>query len=161
MKKESLIYLFFTIMLFGCSSSNDDNDDNSNTNDSVYFNFTFEGKNYSSTVDGGLLCMVAVPNEIGSKVDIIMNHNNPSDNTTTCGVSLLSLNNGIGTTNNCIFSLSSGDYYITCNNTKVILTEIGDFYVGTFSGDINITDFNVYSETIPGSGSFRVRKSFN
>lgn len=156
MKTKSLIYLLLTILLFGCSSSDDDN---SNIDDNVYFNFTFDGKNYSSNVDGGLLCMVAVSSQSGSEVDILMNHNNPSNNTTTCGVSLLGMDNSIGTTNNCSFGLISGDFYITCYNTKVILTEVGDFYVGTFSGNINITDFNLYSKTISGSGSFRVRKS--
>ena len=153
---KNLFLFALAITLFGCSSSDEEN---SNSSDNVYFNFTLDGKNYSSAVDGGLLSMIAVPNQSGSKIDILMNHNNPTNNTTTCCVSLLDVNNSIGTTNNCSFGLISGDYYITCYNTKVILTEIGNFYVGTFSGNVNITDFNSYSKTIFGSGSFKVRKS--
>ncbi len=157
MKKILLIFTM-GLLLISCSSSEDNNTD-TNTDNNVYFNFTFDGKNYSSNLDGGLLCMIAQPNQSGSEVNLLMNHNNPANNTTTCGVSLLGINNSVGTTNNCIFGLISGNYYITCNNTKVILTEVGDFYVGTFSGNINITDFNLYSQTMAGSGSFRVRKS--
>jgi hypothetical protein len=152
MKKISILFII-SIFFLSCSSSDD------NTNDNVYFNFTFDGRNYSSTVDGGFFCMIAVPSQSGSEVSIVMNHNNPSNNTTTCGVTIHGINNIIGTTNNCSFSLISGDDWIKSSNTKVILTEVGDFYVGTFSGNIIITDFNSYYETIPGSGSFRVRKS--
>ncbi len=157
MKTNSFIYLLLTIFLFGCSSSDDDN---ANVDNNVYFNFTLNGKNYSSNVDGGLLCMVAQPNQSGSEVNLLMNHNNPANNTTTCGVSLLGINNSVGTTNNCIFGLISGNDYITCNNLSVVLTEVGDFYVGTFSGNINVFSISPPSdETISGSGSFRVRKS--
>jgi hypothetical protein len=156
MKTNSFIYLLLTIFLFGCSSSDDEN---TNVDNNVYFNFTFDGKNYSSTVDGGLLCTIAIPNQNNSKVDLLLNHNNPDDNSTTCGVVIGDVDNSIGTTNNCTFVFGSGDYYITCYNTKVILTEVGNFYVGTFSGNINITDFNLYSKTMAGSGNFRVRKS--
>ena len=157
MKTNSFIYLILTIFLFGCSSSDDEN---TNVDNNVYFNFTLNGKNYSSNVDGGLLCMVAQPNQSGSEVNLLMNHNNPANNTTTCGVSLLGINNSVGTTNNCIFGLISGNDYITCNNLSVVLTEVGDFYVGTFSGNINVFSISPPSdETISGSGSFRVRKS--
>jgi hypothetical protein len=157
MKTNSFIYLLLTIFLFGCSSSNDDN---TNVDNNVYFNFTLDGKNYSSNVDGGLLCMMAQPNESGTEINILMNHNNPSNNTATCGVSLLGIDNSVGTTNNCIFGLGSGNDYITCNNLIVVLTEVGDFYVGTFSGNFNVFSLSPLSdETISGSGSFRVRKS--
>ena len=155
MKKIVFILACFSVITSSCSS----NEDNSNTDGDVYFNFTFDGKNYSSTVDGGLLCKVASTNQNNSKVDLLLNHNNPDDNTTTCGVVIGDINNSIGTTNNCTFGFSSGDYYITCYNTRVILTEVGDYYIGTFSGNINITDFNLYDRTISGTGSFKVRKS--
>jgi hypothetical protein len=157
MKTNSFIYLLLTIFLFGCSSSNDDN---TNVDNNVYFNFTLDSKNYSSNVDGGLLCMIAQPNQSGTEINILMNHNNPSNNTTTCGVSLLGIDNSVGTTNNCTFGLGSGNDYITSNNLIVVLTEVGDFYVGTFSGNFNVFSLSPLSdETISGSGSFRVRKS--
>jgi hypothetical protein len=155
MKKILFILVCLSVIANSCSSD----EDNSETDSNVYFSFTFDGKNYSSIVDGGLLCMVAVPNQNNSKVDLLLNHNNPDDNTTTCGVTIGNVNNSIGTTNNCTFAFASGDYYITCYNTRVILTEIGDYYVGTFSGNINITDFSLYDRTISGTGSFKVRKS--
>jgi hypothetical protein len=157
MKTNSFIYLLLTIFLFGCSSSDDEN---TNVDNNVYFNFTLDGKNYSSTVDGGLLCMVAVPSQNNSKVDLLMNFKDPSDNATYCGVSILGINNNIGTTNNCTFGFLPGNDYITCNNLSVVLTEVGDFYVGTFNGNINVFSISPPSdETISGSGSFRVRKS--
>jgi len=157
MKTNFFIYLLLTVFLFGCSSSDGDN---SNEDNNVYFNFTFDGKNYSSNVDGGLLCMVAVPSQNNSKVDLLMNFKDPSDNTTYCGVTIGGTNNTIGTTNNCTFGFLPGDDYITCYNLRVVLTEVGDFYVGTFSGDINIFSLSPpRDETISGSGSFRVRKS--
>jgi hypothetical protein len=156
--KKILFIFTISLLVISCSSSDDDNTD-TNSDNNVYFNFTFDGKNYSSNLDGGVFCMIAQPNQSGSKVNLLMNHNNPADNTTTCGVTISNVNNSIGTTNNCSFGLISGDYYITCNNTKVILTEIGEFYVGTFSGTINITDLSLYSKTMVGSGNFRIRKS--
>ena len=95
MKTNSFIYLILTIFLFGCSSSDDEN---TNVDNNVYFNFTLNGKNYSSNEDGGLLCMLAVPNQNNSKVDLLMNFKDPSDNATYCGVSILGINNNIGTT---------------------------------------------------------------
>ena len=157
MKTNSFIYLILTIFLFGCSSSDDEN---TNVDNNVYFNFTLNGKNYSSNEDGGLLCMLAVPNQNNSKVDLLMNFKDPSDNATYCGVSILGINNNIGTTNNCTFGFGPGNDYITCNNLSVVLTEVGDFYVGTFSGNINVFSLSPPSDvTISGSGSFRVRKS--
>lgn len=154
---KKIIFILVCLSVIGSSCSSDE--DNSETDSNVYFSFTFDGKNYSSTVDGGLLCMVASPNQNNSKVDLLLNHNNPDDNTTTCGVVITNVNNSIGTTNNCTFGFISGDDYITCNNLRVVLTEVGDFYVGTFSGNINITDFFTYDRTISGTGSFKVRKS--
>jgi hypothetical protein len=104
--------------------------------------------------------MLAVPSQNNSKVDLLMNFKDPSDNATYCGVTILGINNNIGTTNNCKFSFLPGNDYITCNNLSVVLTEVGDFYVGTFSGNINVFSTSPPSdETISGSGSFRVRKS--
>jgi hypothetical protein len=157
--KKILLILTIGLLLISCSSSDDNNTDNTDNN--VYFNFTLDGKNYSSNVDGGLLCMVAVPSQNNSEVDLLMNFNDPSDNVTYCGVTISGIKNNIGTTNNCTFGFYAENDFITCYNTKVILTEVGDFYVGTFSGNINITDFNLYSKTTAGSGSFRVRKQFN
>ena len=154
------ILLIFTIglLLISCSSSDDNTDTNVDNN--VYFNFTLNGENYSSNVDGGVLCMVAVPSQNNSKVDLLMNFKDPTDNATYCGVSILGVNNNIGTTNNCIFGFLPGNDYITCNNLSVVLTEVGDFYVGTFSGNINVFSISPPSDvTISGSGSFRVRKS--
>jgi hypothetical protein len=155
------ILLIFTVglLLISCSSSDDNNID-TNTDNNVYFNFTFDGKNYSSNLDGGLLCMIAQPNQSGSEVNLLMNFKDPSDNATYCGVSLLGVNNNIGTTNNCTFGFQPGNDYITCNNLRVVLTEVGDYYVGTFSGNINVFSISPpRNETMAGSGSFRVRKS--
>lgn len=158
MKKILLIFTM-GLLLISCSSSDDNNTD-TNTDNNVYFNFTFDGKNYSSNLDGGLLCMIAQPNQSGSEVNLLMNFKDPSDNATYCGVSLLGVNNNIGTTNNCTFGFQPGNDYITCNNLRVVLTEVGDYYVGTFSGNINVFSISPpRNETMAGSGSFRVRKS--
>ncbi|WP_353147500.1 hypothetical protein [Flavobacterium sp.] len=158
MKKILLIFTM-GLLLISCSSSDDNNTD-TNTDNNVYFNFTFDGKNYSSNLDGGLLCMIAQPNQSGSEVNLLMNFKDPSDNATYCGVTLLGVNNNIGTTNNCTFGFQPGNDYITCNNLRVVLTEVGDYYVGTFSGNINVFSISPpRNETMAGSGSFRVRKS--
>ena len=154
MKKISFISLFLSILLFGCSSS-----DNSSSVNNVYFNFTVDNKNYnSSDYEQGDICWSAQINQTNSKVDLLMSFTNPSDNLTYCGVTLSGINNNIGNSSGCDFGIMNGDETIANFSTNVELTEVGNFYVGTFSGNFLIIQNGSSSITRSGSGSFRIPK---
>jgi hypothetical protein len=159
--KKSLIYLFLTIVLFGCSSSDESNSsDASGSNKNVYFNFIINNKNYSSTdyedIDGfGDPCWGADISKNNSEVSLAMAFTNPSDKLTYCPAVINGINNSIGTTTGCDFAMINGDETIGCFGLTVKITQVGNFYEGTFSGDFLIVQ-DGKSLTRSGSGSFRV-----
>jgi hypothetical protein len=151
--KKLFTALTVFLLLISCSSSDENNTDNN-----VYFNFTINNKNYSSTdYEPGDICWQAMVSQNNSKVDLLMSFTNPSDNLSYCGVSLNVINNAISTTNGCDFGIMNGDETIYDSNCTVELTEVGDFYAGTFRGNFTIVQ-GLSAITRTGSGSFRVPK---
>ena len=152
--KKLFTALTIFLLLISCSSSDENNTDNN-----VYFNFTINNKNYSSTdYEPGDICWQAMVSQNNSKVDLLMSFTNPTDNLTYCGVALNEINNALGTTNGCDFAMMNGNETIGNFNCSVQITESGNFYAGTFSGNFTIVQGSS-SITRICSGSFRVPKT--
>ncbi len=151
--KKLFTALTIFLLLISCSSSDENNTDNN-----VYFNFTINNKNYSSTdYEPGDICWQATVSQNNSKVDLLMNFTSPTDNLSYCGVYLNGINNIIGNTNGCDFGLVDENETIGNFDCIVVLSEVGDFYAGTFSGNFTIVQGSS-AITRSGSGSFRVPK---